>query len=274
MKRDSIFYKLFQQSPTALFQLLKTAPANAEAYRFDCVVVKEPKFEIDGVFLPPETKEPGTVYFCEVQFQKDEMLYERLFAESSQYFYRNRSKFSDWQAVVIYPSQSMEQSSVYPHRSFLNGGQVHVVYLNKLGNIRNLPIYVALMVLTTLSEKVAPTEAKYLLERSRQESEASSDAILEIITSIMVYKFEQLSRKDIDSMLGITLKQTRVYQEAQEEQTVNLIFRQLKKRFGDSLSEEMRAQIESLPLPTLENLSEALLDFNSLDDLQPWLEAQ
>jgi len=28
---------------------------------------KEPKFEIDGVFLPPEG-EVGTVYFCEVQF--------------------------------------------------------------------------------------------------------------------------------------------------------------------------------------------------------------
>ncbi|WP_338017012.1 DUF2887 domain-containing protein [Myxacorys almedinensis] len=43
--------------------------------------MKEPKFEIDGVFLPPES-EPGTVYFCEVQMQKDKKLYERLFGES------------------------------------------------------------------------------------------------------------------------------------------------------------------------------------------------
>jgi predicted transposase YdaD len=94
----------------------------------------------------------------------------------------------------------------------------------------------------------------------------------------MVYKFEQLSRKGIDFMLGITLKETRVYQEAKEEgreqEAANLIIRQLKKRFGQELSEEMRAQIESLPLPTLENLSEALLDFTSLANLQPWLEAQ
>jgi predicted transposase YdaD len=99
-----------------------------------------------------------------------------------------------------------------------------------------------------------------------------------MITSIMVYKFEQLSRKGIDFMLGITLKETRVYQEAKEEgreqEAANLIIRQLKKRFGQELSEEMRAQIESLPLPTLENLSEALLDFTSLANLQPWLEAQ
>ncbi|OKH55571.1 hypothetical protein NIES2101_04085 [Calothrix sp. HK-06] len=120
------------------------------------------------------------------------MLYERLIAESSLYFYRNREKFSHWQAVVIYPSQSIEQSDVHPHRSFLNGGQVHVVYLNKIGNIRTLPIWVALMVLTRLSEKVAPQEAKYLLEPSQQEPEALSGAIMEMITSIMVYKFEHV----------------------------------------------------------------------------------
>jgi predicted transposase YdaD len=25
------------------------------------------------------------------------------------YFYRNRDRFSDWQAVIIYPSRSLEQ---------------------------------------------------------------------------------------------------------------------------------------------------------------------
>jgi predicted transposase/invertase (TIGR01784 family) len=82
MRRDSIFYKLFQQSPNLLFELLINPPVNADEYRFDSVAVKEPKFEIDGVFLPPESQNPGVVYFCEVQFQKDERLYERVFAES------------------------------------------------------------------------------------------------------------------------------------------------------------------------------------------------
>ncbi|BAY73740.1 hypothetical protein NIES25_01480 [Nostoc linckia NIES-25] len=110
MRRDSIFYKLFQQYPTLLFELLTNPPTNADTYRFDSVAVKEPKFEIDGVFLPPENEGVGVVYFCEVQFQKDEQLYERVFAESSLYFYRNRNRFSDWEAVIIYPSRSVEQS--------------------------------------------------------------------------------------------------------------------------------------------------------------------
>ena len=69
MRRDSIFYQIFQQSPTLLFDLLANPPKNASAYRFDCVAVKEPKFEIDGVFLPPHTDPEGIIYFCEVQFQ-------------------------------------------------------------------------------------------------------------------------------------------------------------------------------------------------------------
>jgi predicted transposase YdaD len=35
MRRDSIFYKLFQQSPTLLFELLTNPPENAENYRVD-----------------------------------------------------------------------------------------------------------------------------------------------------------------------------------------------------------------------------------------------
>ena len=210
MRRDSIFYQLFQQFPPLLFQLLPTPPSNVDAYRFDSVAVKEPKFEIDGVFLPNDAD--GVVYFCEVQFQKDEQLYERVFAESLLYFYRNRSRFSDFQVVIIYPSRSTEQSNVHPYRAFLSCDQVDRIYLDELGNIRTLPIWVALMVLTTLEESQAPAEARYLLQRNIAE-QPFSQAIIEMVTTIMVYKFELLSQKEVEIMLGITLQETRVYQE-------------------------------------------------------------
>ena len=62
-----------------MFDLLATPLANALGYRFDSVAVKEPKFEIDGVFLPSDTGNAGIIYFCELHFQKYEGLYERLF---------------------------------------------------------------------------------------------------------------------------------------------------------------------------------------------------
>ena len=289
MRRDSIFYKLFQQFPPLLFQLLPSPPPNAEAYRFDSVAVKEPKFEIDGVFLPNEAD--GVVYFCEVQFQKDEQLYERVFAESLLYFYRNRDRFSDWQAVIIYPSRSTEQSKIHPYEGLLNSDRVHRIYLNELGDIRQLPIWVALMVLTTINENQAPAEARYLLQKNA--AQTSSRAIIEMVTTIMVYRFENLTQQEVEAMLDITLQETRVYREikakgvkqglmqgrkqgskqGRKQEAINLGVRILTKRFGN-LSEEIRAAISRLPLTVLEDLSEALLDFSDLADLQAWLVAK
>jgi predicted transposase/invertase (TIGR01784 family) len=219
MRRDSIFYALFQRSPSLLFELLNVAPDSADRYRFESVAVKEPKFEIDGVFLPPQSDTPGVVYFCEVQFQKDEKLYERLFGESFLYFYRNRALFTDWEAVVIYPSRSIEQTNGHPYRALLNSNQVHRVYLDELGEIAQLPLGVALMVLTTVDEDEAPAAARMLLDRTGRESTTSGVArgIIDLIGTIMVYKFTNLSRQEIDAMLGIKLEETRVYREAREE---------------------------------------------------------
>jgi predicted transposase/invertase (TIGR01784 family) len=219
MHRDSIFYRLFQQSPSLLFGLLPEPPPNATAYRFDSVAVKEPKFEIDGVFLPPESEEAGVVYFCEVQFQKDNQLYERLFGESFLYFYRNRSRYADWQAVVIYPARTTEQKDTYPYRSLLNSQQVHRIYLNELGEIRQLPLGLALMVLTTIPAAQAPEEAMYLATRSQQEvaDPERHRGIMEMLATIIVYRCSNLNRSEIEAMLELKLEETRFYREVKEE---------------------------------------------------------
>ncbi|OYD88374.1 hypothetical protein CDG77_24020 [Nostoc sp. 'Peltigera membranacea cyanobiont' 213] len=97
-----------------------------------------------------------------------------------------------------------------------------------------------------------------------------------MIVTIMVYKFEILTRTEVESMLGITLKETRVYREIKEEgrqeEAANLIIRLLTKRFGE-LSAEICSSISSLSLLVLEDLSEGLLYLTSLADLLAWLEA-
>jgi predicted transposase/invertase (TIGR01784 family) len=280
MKRDSIFYRLFQQSPSLLFDLLENPPDNATEYRFDSVAVKEPKFEIDGVFLPPDNDSSGVIYFCEVQFQKDERLYERVFGESFLYFYRQRERFTDWQIVVIYPTRSLEQSNAHPYRALLNCEQVHRIYLNELGEIQQLPLGVALMVLTTVEETQAPEKARYLLARTQEQiaDTEASRAIIEMIATIMVYKFTNLSRQEVEAMLGLQLADTRVYREAKEEGRLEgrlegesaLILRLLQRRFG-AVDEVLAARIQALEIEQLESLAEALLDFTTLNDLVLWL---
>jgi len=42
-------------------------------------------------------------------------------------------------------------------------------------------------------------------------SEAENHAIMEAVTTIMVYQFAQLSRLEIEAMLDMRLEETRVY---------------------------------------------------------------
>lgn len=146
------------------------------------------------------------------------------------------------------------------------------------------------MMLTTIQETQAPEVARSLLMRSRRELQPErSRAIIEMIATIMVYTFTNLSRREIEAMLGLNLQETRVYQEAKAEGEQigeqrgrqegrqqgerSLIFRLLNRQVG-TLPDEVRLQIDELSIAQLEALGEALLDFTKLADLADWLELE
>ncbi len=135
-------------------------------------------------------------------------------------------------------------------------------------------MWVALMVLTTIEDEQVTEEARYLLTRSQQEvPQPENRAIIELLTTIMVYKFENKSQREVEEMLGITLRETQVYREIKEEGSEegekSLVLRQLARRVGE-LPQEVRQLVESLSLEQLENLGEALLDFSGMSDLDAW----
>jgi predicted transposase/invertase (TIGR01784 family) len=267
MRRDSIFYRLFQQRPVLLFDLITDAPDDRADYLFDSVEVKETSFRIDGVFLPPDPT--GIVYFCEVQFQKDQLLYERLVCEASLYFYRHRDRCRDWRVVAVYPSQSTEQSDLVPHQGLIDTGKLRRVYLNELGDVRQLPMGLNLMVLTTLENNEAQEAARYLV-RQAQTTPGETRAIIEMVTTIMAYKFIDLTTDEVEAMLGIELQQTGFYKSAKAEGEAKIILKLLQRQFG-VLPEATRAQIAALSIEQLELLAEEILDFSELTDLMNWL---
>ena len=69
----------------------------------------------------------------------------------------------------------------------------------------------------------------------------------------------------------VDLKQTRFYQDVYAEAEVNLVIRQLKRRFGE-LDSNLVEQIQALGVSELEALAEALLDFATVADLEIWLQ--
>ncbi|UJB73332.1 Rpn family recombination-promoting nuclease/putative transposase (plasmid) [Acaryochloris sp. 'Moss Beach'] len=272
MKTDSIFYRIFKTDPGILFELLGQSRATAQDYEFKSVEIKQIAFRIDGVFLPTPDASSQTVWFVEVQFQRDPVFYQRFFSEI--YLYLDlHPETVDWQAVVIYPKRSIEPD--YPHvfRANLNSDQVHRVYLEDLDESVD-SLGVGLMQLIVADSANTITQAKTMLSRVQPQEQTNPRfaAIMELIETIVVYKFPQLSREEIESMLGLSeLKQTKVYQEAYQEGEQSLVLRLLNRRIGD-IAPELQSQIQSLSLDQLEALGEALLDFTEPADLVNWLE--
>ena len=59
-------------------------------------------------------------------------------------------------------------------------------------------------------------------------------------------------------------------EQGQKGEAITLILKQLSRRVG-KITPELETAIRSLSLTQLEDLAEALLDFDSLQDLQQWL---
>lgn len=278
MRRDSIYYRILQQFPTCIFELIGTEPDNAENYQFISVTVKETAFELDGILLSAAGPEPSIIYFLEVQFQRDEQFYERFFSELFIYLYRYRATIQDWHAVVIYPNSQTEQRNSSLYQPLVESEKVHRIYLDELGETDSLPLN--LMKLTITSQAKAPVFARALAKKAQ-----TQPAIIELLTTIMVYKFTSLSRDEVREMLGFTtaeLKNTQFYQdvkaegvvegrqEGRKEEAASLVLRQLSRRLG-LLPDPVQAKIVSLSLNQLESLAEAIFDFSELADVQAWI---
>ena len=280
MKTDSLFYRIFNRAPALFFELIQQP--HRQGYTFKSGEVKQTAFRIDGVFLPPPHAVDWPVFFVEVQFQKDPLLYNRLFAELCTFLEQNPTT-NDWQAVVLFPRRSLEPTETNLHRALLNSDQVHRLYLDEIDLPLQFSPALELMKLAIEPKKSVVSRARSFVQQVQQTSSAiPKETIIDLVTTTLVYKFPQLSREEIIAMLGLadSLKQTRFYREGieegkkegKEEGVEELVLRQLTRRVG-VVSKKLKAQVEALSIEQLGELGEALLDFSEIDDLLRWLKA-
>ncbi|WP_017314459.1 Rpn family recombination-promoting nuclease/putative transposase [Mastigocladopsis repens] len=220
MRTDKIFYSLFQAFPSIFFAIIGDTTVNPNTYEFVSVELKETAFRIDGVFVPVTETINEPVYFVEVQFQLDSNFYRRLFAEIFLYLRQNTSvKF--WRAVVIYPNQSLDPDDQQPYELLLESPQVQRIYLDQLGTVTENSLQLAVVQLIIESEETAIDRGRELIVRARQQlaDEATNKQIVELIETILLYKFTHMSREELAAMLGIDdeFKKTRMYQSIKEE---------------------------------------------------------
>ncbi|MFM2312158.1 MAG: hypothetical protein RLZZ04_1434 [Cyanobacteriota bacterium] len=81
-------------------------------------------------------------------------------------------------------------------------------------------IGLGILKLVVEAESSAGELARNLIERTKQEftDTTSQKQLLELIETIVIYKFPQLSYQEIETMLNLEeIRQTRVYQDAKSE---------------------------------------------------------
>jgi predicted transposase/invertase (TIGR01784 family) len=274
MHTDTIFYQIFLTFHTLLFELLGQPTENAEGYNFTSVEVKEKAFRFDGIFMPDSVEKP--IYFVEVQFQPKPEFYWELITEIN--IYLNQYKpVQDWQAVALFAKRSLDVEVLTAYQQeLIDSGRIKRIYLDEIppGSIG-----MGLIELIVSKETQAPKLVQNLMQRTKTEigNDRERQGIIDLLESVLVSKFSQLSRQEIEAMFLVSdIKQTRVYQEANQEgrqaEATNLLVRQLSKRFG-KLNNRYIENINSLTIAQLEDLGEALLDFVDITDLEEWLKS-
>ena len=272
MKTDSIFYKIFLHYPRSFFDLIGEEATQENNYKFSSIEVKQLSFRLDGLFLPKNENSSLPLYLVEVQFQPDENLYYRLFSEFFLFLRQYKPPYP-WQMVVVYPRRKIEREQSIHFGDFLKLPNVTRIYLDELGEEALDSIGIGMINLVVESEEKAIPQARDLYQKAQNQlsDESIKREFLDLIESIIVYKFPQKSREEIEAMFELAdLKKTKVYQEALAEEAVKLVLMLLSTRFQD-LSPALTEQIQGLSTEQLENLAKALLNFETEDDLRQWL---
>jgi predicted transposase/invertase (TIGR01784 family) len=112
-------------------------------------------------------------------------------------------------------------------------------YLDELEDIADDSLGIGIIRLVIESQNKATELAKTLINKAKEEltDTRSQRKVLEFIETIVVYKFPNLSREEIETMLNLNLlKETRVYQEAKEEGELETKLKILPKLVQKGLS--------------------------------------
>jgi predicted transposase/invertase (TIGR01784 family) len=217
--------------------------------------VKQTAFRIDGVFLPKQGEE-HPIYFAEVQFQVDLEIYSRLFSEVNLYLRQNKPT-NDWRGVVVYPNRNIDRANTLHYHECFESQRVTCIYLNELGDNTSLPIGVATIKLIVEEGDNAIAPARELIARTQQANipEVQQQKLLEIIETILVYKFPRMSKKEIEAMFGLSdLEKTRVYQEAREEGREEIALTAISRLIARNFSSEQIAEVLGLSIEEVTRL--------------------
>ncbi|MGB6297459.1 MAG: Rpn family recombination-promoting nuclease/putative transposase [Rivularia sp. (in: cyanobacteria)] len=234
MKTDTIFYTLLQNLPSVLFELLEQSPTQALHYEFSSVEIKELARRIDGLFLPLPEYPQDPIYFVEVQYQSDDDLYWRLITEAFVYLNQYKPE-KPWQAVVMWAKRSLDPGIPLAYQTSLSNEQIQVIYLDELTDTSS-SIGLGIIGLVVAPEDEAVQVARNLITQVQQADVTNRRQLLELVERMLIYKFSNQSRQELEAMFGLTeWQQTKFYQEVEQE---------VKQKVKEEVKQEVEQQVE------------------------------
>jgi len=281
MKTDKLFYRIFLNQPNLIAELIPGIPSDCE-FEYSAPVLKEKETRLDGLLTPISNNSDVPLIFLEAQMQRDTKFYSRYFRGIFSYIDQYEIS-KNWRGLLILLNKRLELGSELPHRNLLNS-QVERLYLEDLLHQDDLSPNLALLRLIVTPKDQAGLAARKIL--NSVSTEAEFQLKLDLVESILVNKFTQLTLQEIQKMLNLKeadITQTRFYQEVLEigekkglqqgvqQGEANLTIRLLKRRCGN-LTAIQEQKVRSLSISQLESLGEALLDFQNMSDLENWLQ--
>lgn len=219
LKTDTLFYQLFQEFPWIFFQLIETEQINLEAYQFIAPEIKQRSFRLDGLFVTKEEYLDLPLYFVEVQFYQETDFYDRLFPSIFLYFSQYKPVNPDWLAIVIFDQESNDVA-IPARYTDLAQSRLRRIYLDRMPGDRDFSIGLGVLKLIVEAQSNSGELARNLIERTKLELDDSQNQrqLIELISTIVIYKFPQLSYEEIETMLNLEeIKQTKVYRDAKSE---------------------------------------------------------
>ncbi len=101
--------------------------------------------------------------------------------------------------------------------------------------------------------------------------------LIEVLAQLIEQKFKTLSYKELSQMLELTpLRETASVQEVLQDHTVELLTKLIKRkhRFADSTMAKLEERLHQLTLQDLEDLIEAIVDMETLREINAWISAR
>ncbi len=218
MKRDSLFYRYFEEMPGCFFRLLGRPESDAGRFDLNAIEYKDTAVRLDGVFQPRHP-DVDPAYIWEAQYYPSDAVYANVLSKVGR-FLEHGDPRQDWVAVVIYPNRVMEQKNLRPYRCLVESDQLVRVFLDELPPAPPDQYEMGILELIAAKPAVAMIKAQELVPRLRNSNRSAvfRRQLVAFIETVILYQFPKMSRKEIEKMLQVSdVRETRVFQEALEE---------------------------------------------------------